>query len=197
MTNTEQAARLRTLADECAAGRGLAVHDLTFNPAGKRRSLIVVLDTDIAGLSEDDTTSPVEPVDLDVVAEVAREFSSRLDESGVMGESPYTLEVTSPGIGRKLESFEQFRRNVGRKVRLEWSQSSGDVPAGVTRTKDGTVSAVGRLIAASRQELVFTPDPVRSSPGAKPKPVPDIAVAFEDAAYGVVEVDFSGHEEDN
>lgn len=196
MTNTEQVARLRALASECAAPHGLTVQDITFAPAGKRRALTLVLDSDIADLPADDTTSPVAPVDLEAVAEVAREFGARLDESDVMGAQPYTLEVSSPGIGRRLERIEQFRRNVGRKVRLVWRQAAGDVPAGTTRSKDGTVEALGLLREVAPQQITLSPDPVRATKGAKPKVVPDVTVSFNDISHGAVEVDFSTDEED-
>ena len=41
-------------------------------------------------------------VTLDDVADATREVSRVLDDSDVMGEQPYTLEVTSPGIDRPL-----------------------------------------------------------------------------------------------
>ena len=39
-----------------------------------------------------------------------------LDDADAMGEQPYTLEVTSPGVDRPLTLPRHWRRNVGRKV---------------------------------------------------------------------------------
>lgn len=193
MTDDGRIALLSDLVQQCAAPLGLSVEHLGLTPAGRRRVLNIVVDTDISGLDPADTTTPVDSVDLDAVAELTREVSARLDApdaTGIMGETPYTLEVSSPGIGRPLERFDQFRRNVGRKLRLTYTPEGASAP----------VEVVGRLLSAVREpheHLNLTPDPVRSSPGAKPKAQPDITVALADIARANVEVDFASHEEEN
>lgn len=84
---------------------GLDVEAVELTPAGKRRVLRVAIDTD-GGVSLDD------------VAEAAREISRVLDDSEVMGELAYTLEVTSRGVDRPLTLPRHWRRNVDRLVRL-------------------------------------------------------------------------------
>jgi ribosome maturation factor RimP len=73
------------------------------SPAGRRRLLKLVVDAD-GGAA------------LDQIAEVSREVSVRLDASGVMGEVPYTLEVSSPGVDRPLTEPRHWRRAQGRVV---------------------------------------------------------------------------------
>jgi ribosome maturation factor RimP len=84
-------------------GLDLEVVDLT--PAGRRRVLRVAVDKD-GGVTMDD------------VAEATKEVSRVLDASDVMGEHPYTLEVTSPGTDRPLTLPRHWRRNVGRLVKV-------------------------------------------------------------------------------
>jgi ribosome maturation factor RimP len=79
--------------------------------AGRRRVLRVVVDAD-GGVSLDD------------IALASRELSSRLDGAAEMGEAPYTLEVSSPGVDRPLTLPRHWRRNVGRLVVT--SASDGD-----------------------------------------------------------------------
>ena len=56
-------------------------------------------------------------IDLDTCARVSSELSRMLDlEDPIPGR--YTLEVTSPGLDRPLKTAEDFRRNIGRKVRI-------------------------------------------------------------------------------
>jgi ribosome maturation factor RimP len=74
--------------------------------AGKRRQLLVVVDSD-------------KGVQLDAVAELSREISQALDASNAMGDSEYVLEVTSPGTDRPLTEPRHFRRNAGRLVKLQ------------------------------------------------------------------------------
>jgi ribosome maturation factor RimP len=87
----------------------LDLDELRLTKAGKRRVLEVVLDGDNG-------------VDLDVVAKVSRAISEHLDESHIMGETPYLLEVGSRGVGRPLTKAAHWARNVGRLVHV-----TGDV----------------------------------------------------------------------
>src|SRR3954451_24127507 len=85
-----------------ALGLDLEAVDLT--SAGKRRVLRVAVDKDGG-------------VTLDDVADATREVSRVLDESDVMGELPYTLEVTSRGVDRPLPLPRHWRRNEDRLVK--------------------------------------------------------------------------------
>jgi ribosome maturation factor RimP len=55
---------------------------------------------------------------MDEVAAATKEVSRLLDSSDVMGEQPYTLEVTSPGTDRPLTLPRHWRRNEGRLVKV-------------------------------------------------------------------------------
>jgi len=63
---------------------------------------------------------------LDQIAEISREVSVRLDASGVMGEVPYTLEVSSPGVDRPLTEPRHWRRAQGRLVSARLAVADGD-----------------------------------------------------------------------
>jgi len=71
--------------------------------AGRRRLLRVVVDSDRG-------------VSLDDAAAVSRDLSAALDTVPVMGDFPYTLEVSSPGVDRPLTDRRHWRRAVGRLV---------------------------------------------------------------------------------
>ena len=86
-----------------ASGMGLDLEDVAVSTAGRRRLLRVVVDKDGG-------------VTLDDVAEATRELSRELDGTEVMGEQPYTLEVTSPGLDRPLTVPRHWRRNLHRLV---------------------------------------------------------------------------------
>ena len=115
MSTAEQ---IRATIEPALAPLGLVIEDVTISPAGKRRVVRVLVDTDIANLDPADTSSPVPPISLDDVADATRVVSDRLDDSDVMGRSPYVLEGSSPGIGRALKSRDQFRRQIGRLVEV-------------------------------------------------------------------------------
>lgn len=56
-------------------------------------------------------------IDLDVLAAVTRGVSRALDDADPIS-SRYTLEVTTPGVERRLRSPEQFAKAVGEVVRV-------------------------------------------------------------------------------
>lgn len=97
--------RLRELAAEVAGRAGFDLEDLVVVAAGRRRLVRIVIDSD-------------QGVPLDAAAKVSRDLAEVLDEQpqDPMGEAPYTLEVTSPGIGRPLTVERHFRRSRGRLI---------------------------------------------------------------------------------
>jgi ribosome maturation factor RimP len=61
-------------------------------------------------------------IDLDTCARVSQELSRMLDaDDPIVGR--YTLEVTSPGLDRPLRTPTDFRRALGRRVRIVLAQS--------------------------------------------------------------------------
>jgi len=96
--------RLRELVEPVVVAAGYDLETVSVSRAGRRSVVRVVVDSD-AG------------VDLDAVAELSRAVSAVLDEADPLGEQPYVLEVTSPGVDRPLTEPRHWRRNVGRKVR--------------------------------------------------------------------------------
>lgn len=87
------------------AAHGLDVEAVELTRAGRRRLLRVAVDQD-GGVTMDD------------IADATKEVSRLLDESDVMGDQPYTLEVTSPGTDRPLTLPRHWRRNESRLVKV-------------------------------------------------------------------------------
>lgn len=85
---------------------GLDLESVQVKVVGKRRQLIVTVDSD-SGVSHDD---------LD---RVSRNVSELLDAGDALGEAPYTLEVSSPGVDRPLTEPKHWRRARGRLVRVK------------------------------------------------------------------------------
>jgi ribosome maturation factor RimP len=82
---------------------GFDLEEVDVRPAGRRRLVKIVVDGDGG-------------VGLDDIARLSETASALLDESDVMGTSPYVLEVTSPGVDRPLTEPRHWRRAVGRLV---------------------------------------------------------------------------------
>src|SRR4051812_20692143 len=81
--------RLARLAGPVVRAGGMELESVQVTPAGRRRVVKVVVDAD-GGAGLDD------------MAEISRALSTELDASGAMGDAPYTLEVSSPGVDRPL-----------------------------------------------------------------------------------------------
>lgn len=123
--STTQIDRLRGLLDPLAVERGLDLEDVTVTPAGKRRVLRVVVDSD-------------DGVQLDACAELSRAASAVLDETDVMGGAPYVLEVTSPGADRPLTEQRHYRRAVGRLVKMTLHEG-GELTTRITAVDESGV----------------------------------------------------------
>jgi ribosome maturation factor RimP len=85
---------------------GLDLEAVDLTSAGKRRVLRVAIDKD-GGVTMDD------------IADATREVSRVLDETDLMGQQAYTLEVSSPGVDRPLTLPRHWRRNTGRLVKVK------------------------------------------------------------------------------
>ena len=114
-SRTTTAERIEAALVDPLAEHGLDVESVEVTPAGKRRVLRVSVDKDGG-------------VTLDEVAAATREVNRLLDESDVMGEQPYTLEVTSRGVDRPLTLPRHWRRNQQRLVKV--TLTDGEVLTG-------------------------------------------------------------------
>jgi ribosome maturation factor RimP len=106
--------RVREIADRVAATSGLEVVDVEFLGGGHARMLRVFLDKPAAN---DPQTGLTHGVTHEDCANFSREFGTILDVEDVMPGS-YTLEVSSPGLDRKLTKAADFSRFTGSRVKL-------------------------------------------------------------------------------
>ena len=82
------------------------IEDLSVTAAGKRRVVTVLVDHE------------ERPLTLDEVTALSRLISERLDSLTLLGDAPFTLEVSSPGVDRPLTKVRHWRKNVGRLVKV-------------------------------------------------------------------------------
>jgi ribosome maturation factor RimP len=105
-------ARIADVIRPVIAAAGMDLESVRVTAAGRRRLLRVVVDSD-------------QGVSLDDAATISRELSAALDTVAVMGDFPYTLEVSSPGVDRPLTDQRHWRRAVGRLVQVAVTDSGG------------------------------------------------------------------------
>ncbi|MVZ99541.1 ribosome maturation factor RimP [Actinomadura sp. LD22] len=126
-------ADLTALLAPAVAAAGFDLEEVDVRPAGRRRLVRIVVDGDGG-------------VGLDDIARLSEKASALLDESDVMGASPYVLEVTSPGVDRPLTEPRHWRRAVGRLVVVSLADG-GQVEGRVVAADDEAVEidvATGR-----------------------------------------------------
>ncbi len=133
---------------------GYDLEAVEVTPAGRRRLLRVAVDKDGG-------------VTMDEIAEATKAVSRMLDDSEVMGEQPYTLEVTSPGIDRPLTLPRHWRRNLDRLVAVQ--------------LVDGG-KLTGRVVGSDEQQVTL------ETAGGKR------VVAIDDVAKALVQVEFNRKE---
>jgi ribosome maturation factor RimP len=143
-------ARLAGLIQPVVAAAGMDLESVRVTVAGRRRLLRVVVDSDRG-------------VSLDDAALVSREVSAALDATNVLGDVPYTLEVSSPGVDRPLTEPRHWRRAAGRLVKVKTGA-------------EGTVQ--GRVLDADSDGVTLDVD------GAKRK------FGYDDLGAGAVQVEF-------
>jgi len=104
--NMTLASNLTELLNPAVTRAGFVLEEVSVTPVGKRRLISVVVDCENRNPS------------LDEVTVVSKEVSSILDTYSQLGEMPFTLEVTTPGIDRPLTELRHWKKNIGRLVKI-------------------------------------------------------------------------------
>ncbi|HSZ42991.1 MAG TPA: ribosome maturation factor RimP [Trebonia sp.] len=118
--------RLAGLIRPVVTAAGMDLESVRASVAGRRRLLRIIVDSD-SGVSLDDA------------AQVSRDISAALDATDVMGETAYTLEVSSPGVDRPLTEPRHWRRAAGRLVKVKVA-SEGSLQGRVRQADDAGVT---------------------------------------------------------
>ncbi len=138
---------------------GYFLEDINVVSPGNHRIVTVIVDGESA-------------LNLDQVTVASKLVSELVDEAPFMGESPFTLEVTSPGIDRPLTLPRHFAKNVTRLLK-------------VTKT-DGTL-ATGRITSNTDLDVTLTV--------TEKKDVKEITIPLADIKRAVVEIEFNRKDE--
>jgi ribosome maturation factor RimP len=157
MAITDQIAQLVTPAVQA---QGFFLEEVLLVSPGKHRIVTCIVD----GQSS---------LNMDQVTAVSRAISELLDEAAFMGEAPFTLEVTSPGVDRPLTKPRHFAKNVDRLLK-------------VVRT-DGEVFT-GRISGNTETELTLSV--------TEKKEVKEVVIALVDIKRATVEIEFNRKDSD-
>jgi ribosome maturation factor RimP len=138
---------------------GYYLEDINVVSPGNHRIVTVIVDGETA-------------LNLDQVTVASKLVSELVDEATFMGETPFTLEVTSPGIDRPLTLPRHFAKNVTRLLKV--TQSDG-------------VVLTGRI--TSNTDIDVTLSVVEK------KETKEVVIALADIKRAVVEIEFNRKDE--
>jgi ribosome maturation factor RimP len=102
MSNKEQVAAVITPAIQAL---GFYVEDISITAAGRRSMLTVIVDGDTH-------------LSLDQVTVATKAISEIVENLPTLGNNPFTLEVTSPGLDRPLTKPRHWRKNKDRLIKI-------------------------------------------------------------------------------
>ena len=143
--------RLQSLLTPVVEAIGVDFEDVKVRKAGSRSVVVITVDQDGG-------------IDLDTVASVSRKCSEALDENDLFGETPYVLEVTSPGVDRPLTQARHWRREKDRLVNIELAD--------------------GRRVRGRIGDATDTAAQILTDTGVE-------SISYSDVARAVVEVEFN------
>jgi ribosome maturation factor RimP len=109
--------QISELVTPAVSDQGFYLEDVHVATPGSHRIVTCIVDGDVS-------------LNLDQVTSVSRVISELLDEAVFMGETPFTLEVTSPGVDRPLTQPRHFAKNVDRLlkiIKLDGSEVTGRI----------------------------------------------------------------------
>jgi ribosome maturation factor RimP len=109
---------------------GFYLEDVTITSAGRRSMLTVIVDGD-THLSLDQVTSATK-----AIGEIVESIQS-------LGETPFTLEVTSPGLDRPLTKVRHWQKNINRLVKVVL-QDGSEVKGRINEVNESS-SVVGEI----------------------------------------------------
>jgi ribosome maturation factor RimP len=138
---------------------GYFLEEVNLVTPGNHRIVTVIVDGESA-------------LNLDQVTVASKLVSELMDEAPFMGETPFTLEVTSPGIDRPLTLPRHFAKNVTRLLK-------------VTKT-DGIV-VTGRITSNTDSDVTLSV--------VEKKETKEVVVALADIKRAVVEIEFNRKDE--
>lgn len=157
--------RVSQLIAELVERRGFDLEGVSISAAGTAHAKVkVTVDSD-------------EAAPLNAVAELSSEISEVLDTAGDFGDTPYLLEVTTPGIDRPLTELRHWRRARGRKAMVTLR------PGVESPEEKGKARFEARVGASTETDVALVL-------GGKRKPH-RVTVALADIEFAVVQVEFA------
>ena len=151
--------QISELVTPAVSDQGFYLEDVHVATPGSHRIVTCIVDGDAS-------------LNLDQVTTVSRVISELLDEAAFMGETPFTLEVTSPGVDRPLTQPRHFAKNIDRLLKIIKLDES---------------EVTGRILSNTDQDVTLTV--------AVKKETIEQTVSLSEIKRAVVEIEFNRKED--
>lgn len=123
---------------------GFYLEDIHVATPGSHRIITCIVDGDFS-------------LNLDQVTSVSRVISELLDVAPFMGETPFTLEVTSPGVDRPLTLPRHFAKNHDRLLKVIRNDGS-EINGRIKANSDESVTLTVMVKKQAHDEVVAISD---------------------------------------
>lgn len=146
------------------ADNDLYVVDITIKPSKVMQKITILLDKD-------------EGITIDECASVSRRLAAALESEEII-EGSYNLEVSSPGLDQPLRLARQYKKNLGRDLKI--SLSNGEI-------------VNGKLTVAEDDHIIILPPPVKKKKVPKDTPEiadPSVRIELSDISKALIQVSF-------
>ena len=148
----EVVAKIAEIAERVADSEGIEIVDVQLLGAGRGRLLRIFIDRP-AGDASVDRPHGVSHADCEFIS---HQVGTILDIEDVIPGDSYTLEVSSPGLERKLSKAKDFERFVGQKAKVvlrepvenqrSWEGRLAGISQGVVALEIAALEPAGRVI---------------------------------------------------
>ena len=136
--------QISELVTPAVSDQGFYLEDVHVATPGNHRIVTCIVDGDVS-------------LNLDQVTSVSRVISELLDEAAFMGETPFTLEVTSPGVDRPLTQPRHFAKNADRLLKIIKLDGS-EVTGRILSNTDNDVTLTVLIKKESTEQTVLLSD---------------------------------------
>ena len=136
------------------------VVDILVSPSKINQKITILIDTD-------------EGISIDDCAVISRKLGNILEENEAI-ENAYRLEVSSPGVDYPLSTERQFRKNIGRKLKVTF--------------KDGRTEQIGTIQTVSEDSIVLISDKKSKNKAEVVEPEP---IKIADISKAQIQISFN------
>ncbi len=136
----EIVAKIAEIAERVADPEGIEIVEVQLLGAGRGRLLRIYIDGLLSGEASPDRPQGVSHADCEFIS---HQVGTILDIEDVIPGDSYTLEVSSPGLERKLSKAKDFERFVGQKAKVVLRE-----PVENQRSWEGKLAGISEGIVA-------------------------------------------------